>query len=528
MKLKYSPNATLPCLAWLASIKRSTGECQIEHGRLLETREKFFVEGVWPGSFPNGNFDRCESFFGSGAIQRSVDEIVFIPSSATVDYLYHSENKDRIMCSNSLPFLLAACDDELKEFYTEYSRINNSILNGIDKYDKIIPTRRGSVSRLMYHNLVVKDGMVGQEAKPRPPAFSSFEQYRSYLADGISGIIQNARDPTRNTPLRVLSTQSTGYDSTAINAIARDYGLDLALSINESKERHNYFGKNKRKKNWRSDSGDKICRQLGVKMCPIDRRYFQRDPESEVLYWAGVHNCQDMNLHQVSEHVNDGAVLLTGVLGEMWYNANSTPPALLALVNDQLERWDLSCHSLSEARLHIGYVHAPAPYIGARSRKSIFELTNSESMRQWSIGGDYDRPIPRRLGEDAGVPRHLFGQTKLATVVELQPPYLPHGKLLKKEFFNFVRRKRGSLSLMSMMLLPKINSTTGIISETIQMIMWKIPLPGRLKNSRIAKRLISLPKVGHRWNAVLYAYCINKTANLYVRSKSRPLGRSSV
>ena len=519
MNLKYSSNTSIPCLAWLASIKRSTGECQIEHGRLVETREKFFVEGVWPGSFPNGNFDRCESFFGSGAIQRSIDEIVFIPSSSTLDYLYHVEIKDRIMCSNSLPFLLAACDDELKEFYPDYSRINNSILKGIDNYEEIIPTRRGSVNRLMYHNLVVKGGMVGQEAKPLPPAFSSFEQYRSYLVDGISGIIQNARDPTRKTQLRVLSTQSTGYNSTAINAIARDYGLDLALSISKSKEPNLYFEKN-RKTNWRDDSGDKICRELGVKMCLIDRRYFQKDPESEVLYWAGMHDCQDMNLHEVSAHVNDGAVLLTGILGEMWYNANSTPSDRLALVNDQLQGWSLSCHSLSEARLHIGYVQAPVPYIGARSRKSIFELTHSESMRQWSIGGTYDRPIPRRLAEEAGVPRHLFGQTKLATVVELQPPYLPHGKQLKKEFFNFVRRRRGRLSLMIMMLLPNINSATGVISKTIERIMWKIPLPSPLKNSRFAKRLMPLPKIGSRWNAVLYAYCVNKTASLYVTSKS--------
>jgi hypothetical protein len=32
-------------------------------------------------------------------------------------------------------------------------------------------------------------------------------------------------------------------------------------------------------------------------------------------------------------------------------------------------------------------------------------------MQPWSIGGGYDRPVPRRLAEERGVPRHLFGQS---------------------------------------------------------------------------------------------------------------------
>ena len=509
MPFKYLPNANVPCLAWLASVNSSTGECRIEHGRLIEARERFFVEGVWPGPFQDGNFDRCETFFGSGAVKRSDDEIAFIPSSATVDFLYYSVTAERVFCSNSLPYLLAACDDKLDEFNPEYSRINNSIVKGIDNYEQKIPTRRGNVGRLMYYNLVVKGGMVRQEAKPLPPVFDSFEQYRSYFSDILTRIIQNARDPDRSVQLKVLSTQSTGYDSTAINAIARDSGVDLALSISEPKERLNYF-RRKQELNRPSDSGEEICRQLGIKMASIDRRYFLKDPNFEKLYWAGVHCCEDMNLHEVCKYVEKGAVLLTGQLGEMWYNASSTPSDRLRMVNDQLEKWDLSGASLSEARLHIGYVHAPAPYIGARSRKSIFALTHSESMRNWSIGGTYDRPIPRRLAEEAGVPRHLFGQVKLATVVELLPPYLPHGSLLRKEFSSYVKRKRGPLALMQMRLLPKINSA-------VVKLQWRI---GRLPPWLLLGKLVNrIPMLGRRFNSVLYAYCVNKTARAYVDTR---------
>jgi hypothetical protein len=462
----------------------------------VETCETFFVEGVWANPFEKGGFDRCESFFGSGAVQNIDGEIVFVPSSATVDYLYYAITLDRIVCSNSLPLFLAASNDRLDEFNNEYVRINNSIMNGIKRYEQRIPTKHGNVMRLMHHNLVTRRDYIGQEAKTLPPEFNSFEQYRTYLAHTIAGMMRNARQPARKIPLRIISTQSSGYDSTAINSIARDSGLDLALSISESKERRLYF--KHRAESRPSDSGQEIGRHLGIKVRSIDRRYFQKDPDNEYLYWSGVHNCQDMNLHQLREHVGNGAVLLTGVLGEFWYNTASTPQHLLALVNDELERWDLSCHGLSEVRLHLGYVHAPAPYIGARRRKNLFDLSNSEVMRPWSIGGNYDRPIPRRIGETAGVPRELFGQTKLATVVEFRQPYLPFGSPLRNEFFRFFRKKKGILRLLFLILAPRVNA-----------IPWEF-----LNRVPLIRRLIGLT-IGARFSGVLYAYCVNKAARIY-------------
>ena len=38
-------------------------------------------------------------------------------------------------------------------------------------------------------------------------------------------------------------------------------------------------------------------------------------------------------------------------------------------------------------------------------------------MTPWSVGGGYDRPIPRRIAESAGVDRQAFGQRKRAVAV---------------------------------------------------------------------------------------------------------------
>jgi hypothetical protein len=130
-------------------------------------------------------------------------------------------------------------------------------------------------------------------------------------------------------------------------------------------------------------------------------------------------------------------------------------------------------------------------------------------MRQWSIGGEYDRPIARRLAEEAGVPRHLFGQTKLATVVDVMPPYLPHGKVLKTEFFRFVRRRRGRVGLLWLIMLPKINRAI----QQVQRIGGR--LPQWIRESRVGKKILPIRMFGSRSNAVLYAYCVNKTAQLY-------------
>lgn len=506
MQFEYIENGDLPRLAWVAVVEDD--RCIVEHGRGVEAHDGYFVEGIWNGPFAEGSFDRCESFFGSGAVRRGA-ETVFVPSSATVDYLYYHTDAGRLLCSNSLPFLLASMGDGLNISDPHLGRINDSIMLGIDRHEREIPTLHGKVRRLMHHNLVVAHGSVKEEPKPCPPHFADYAQYRSYLDENLHGMLINAKDRVRRMPLRVLTTQSIGYDSTAINATARGYGIDLALTVAEPKERLGYYGGTRSRPE--SDSGEAICRILGIDVALIDRRHFESDPESEYLYWAGIHNCQDMNLHQVAQFTGDGAVLLTGVLGEIWYTAKSIGAARLSCVNNQVERWDLSCHGLSEARLHTGFIHAAIPYIGSRNRADIFAISNSEEMRPWSIGGTYDRPIARRLGEEAGIPREAFGQTKLATVVEVMPPYLPHGAGLRRAFFASARRTFGPVGAAWMQAAQKLNFPLMILCRAYD------------KMRRVVQARLSFMKpvqptqcrLGEHRKSALYAFCVNKAAQHY-------------
>ena len=54
----------------------------------------------------------------------------------------------------------------------------------------------------------------------------------------------------------------------------------------------------------------------------------------------------------------------------------------------------------------------PVPFIGCTSQVSIYQLTVSEEMAPWSVDYSYDKPIARRLVEEAGIDRDAFGVKK--------------------------------------------------------------------------------------------------------------------
>jgi hypothetical protein len=68
-------------------------------------------------------------------------------------------------------------------------------------------------------------------------------------------------------------------------------------------------------------------------------------------------------------------------------------------------------------------------------------------MAPWRLSNRYDRPIPRRLAEEAGVPRELFGQVKVGSTVEFVPPQIPQDPVLRAEYFEFLRARRPSQAL---------------------------------------------------------------------------------
>jgi hypothetical protein len=228
---------------------------------------------------------------------------------------------------------------------------------------------------------------------------------------------------------------------------------------------------------------------------------------------------------------------LTGVLGEMWYARDCVVEHRYDS-SDQLKRWDLGGHSLSEVRLHVGVTHLALPYIGARRRSELLEITESDDMSPWRLGTNYDRPIARRFAEEAGVPRDFFGQKKMATIVAMARPPFPFDPKLKQEYESYLLQNR-LLTSWQLPLTPVVlwfnnlvyrykpqqyfvDSLSEVKSDRHR---WRYRIGYAL--NRVAKTILRRPlKPTQLWThlyATLYCFAVNEVANRIYRKAIVPL-----
>jgi hypothetical protein len=514
-RLEYSLNRALPPLAWVASLS-DANQCSVTHGPLVETGASFFFEGAWAGEFLAARPDQTEVVFGSGGTALS-GGVTFVTSLATTDYLYYRTHHGVTTVANSLALLLAATDDALDPGYLGYAEINNSILSGTALYERRIPTRRGFVRRVMHANLVVEAGEAREVAKPEPPDFSTYSAYYDYLQTRYATLVRNARDGTRRNPLRIFSTQSRGYDSTAINAIAASHGLDGVFTIRTGKGGGSAADDPNELEV--SDDGTEIAQALGLApVIGLERRAFAKSFDDELYYHAAIHECQDANFKQLSERIDAPALLLTGILGELWYTRSSFYEERPDFLGADLRKADLGGHGLGEVRLRAGYVQAALPFIGARRRAQILALTESAEMSAWRLGVAYDRPLPRRIGEEAGVPRLAFGQVKIGSVVEFAVPQAPQTAALRSAYFNFLL-SAGLLTSLQIRLY-------GFVRRFNEMVWFTTPTRHRFFHyvmrlaSKLRRREIRIPIVWNRLRGSLFCFAVNECVKEYLNALS--------
>lgn len=76
-------------------------------------------------------------------------------------------------------------------------------------------------------------------------------------------------------------------------------------------------------------------------------------------------------------------------------------------------------HTFIETCLSTNSICIPIPMIGSDRWTELAALSNSKEMKPWSVREIYDRPIPRRIAEEAGVKRNDFGQLKAGAGISL-------------------------------------------------------------------------------------------------------------
>jgi hypothetical protein len=430
----------LPRLAWCARVRRGADEVAIRHGPWVETRDDCFVEGAWDGSFEQGRPDQAIALAGTGA-RATPGGVVFASSSSLHDRLYSARAGDELLVSNSLTFLLVEAADEPDPEYPYYAGdFMAHAFGGIRRRRRTIPTRRGVVAFHECGNIAVApDLSVRRVEKRAPDAPVDYASYVRLLEETIGRVLENAADPLRVQSYAPLATLSRGYDAPAVAALARRVGCTEAVTFAESTPGSPN----------RDDNGKPIGVRLGMNVTEFARRTYEDRPECLEAEFCVSPPGADVAMASMEERLV-GSLILTGRFGDDVWTRDS---AQILPDLRQHTAAGLAGSSMTEFRLRVGFLHFAPLFTGAQHIVRIHRIAASEGMRPWSVGGSYDRPIARRILEEAGVPRGLFGRKKMAGAVLPLTRVVHMRQSSREDFLAFGAAQRHSGWLLRKALL---------------------------------------------------------------------------
>ncbi|HTW66298.1 MAG TPA: hypothetical protein VME17_16865 [Bryobacteraceae bacterium] len=408
MRLEFERISSLPRLAWGARLRRNDPAVRILHGPWLETRDDCFFEGAWDGPLRDYRFDQAITFAGSGG-RLTGDAILFAAPSHTFQMLYSLPTGEERFVSNSLAFLLALSGERLdpthRHYYLDFVNYNHAGISVTAKRLRLAGPR--FVELYDCCNLAVQPDLTASRLeKSLGPPPRDFSEYASFLLGTAERVFANANDVVRQWVYRPVTCLSQGYDTTAVSALAAKAGCREAVSFRKSNSKSGYA----------DDSGSKIAPYLGLHLTEYERTDYDRLAETRDYEFYMEPGGVDRSMVLMEQQLA-GALLLTGRFGErLWEREWWTRLGLAGDAGHPLFQmptgFKLGGCALGEFRMKTGFIHFPLACSGGLHAPAIKTITYSRAMKPWSVGGSYDRPIARRIAEEAGVPRHLFGQVK--------------------------------------------------------------------------------------------------------------------
>lgn len=398
-RLSVEVDPSLAKLAWFARVSTSN-HVQALVGEWVELGASYFYEGCWNGDPLVPTFWDSYSFMGSGAFVGD-EEVVFATPCHTTEPLYSLRIGEEYSVSNSIPLLLEQSGCTLDTNYLEYESDILSISDGIRSYIRTIPINRDrQVSAVNIHYYCNIHVSVGRDieviSKPECSGFDDFTAYRSFLTRELEGIGANALDPRRKHSYPPIVFCSTGYDSSVCAVLGKQIGCDEAV-VFESK------------KGQRKDSGKDIVQALGYGTIheKDEKDYLNIPSASNYIPMFVASGELGTSVFFAAAHCElTGKMHLSGVHGDkIWdrWGKENNPNIIRSAYPDTAKK---------EYRLAVGYLTVLPAFLAISRHHDLHRISNSAEMRTWQLDNSYDRPIPRRIVEDAGVNRQLFGQHK--------------------------------------------------------------------------------------------------------------------
>ncbi len=420
-------------MAWVARVDPASACVHVWAGERVEWGQTWLVEGVWEGLFSEHAFHTSDTFFGSGMVVRG-QGVVFCASSALVDRLFVAQEEGGVCeVSNSLVALLAH-RGALLDANHDYHAESHAVLQGLGAYNRmfhVLDTQAVCWMQVYGENAVWENGVLHFETREKKRAFQNYTTYAQHLAGVLEGVQRNAMDTHRRCSMGFYSTVSSGYDSAAVTAfVAKMPGLKVYTCAQSNTPVPHWVARRF------SDDGTPVAQALGLGVRRLQPASLI-SAEDEMWFLAG--NCADHEsiFHSLAKDVResgDVGVLFSGYHGDKVWDKHLSE----AYVSRRVLRGDASGLALGEVRLWAGFVHVAVPFIGAREVQGLVCVARSEAMKPFSVGTHYDRPIPRRVCEEAGVPRHVFGVRKKAVARYV---CLPHHKSLRAQVLGVLARK---------------------------------------------------------------------------------------
>lgn len=395
--------------AWLIVI--TADDISIQSGNGVEFGDAFFAEGAWAGPFTGLGLRSSPFRCGSGALIEH-DEVILCAPTHSVEAIYCFSQGSRVIASNSLQLIVAR---EQTAFPPNLAKVRSrarTLKAGRADYDRALyETESGTMRRFAFGTVRVSRANLNLREE-HPTAFADFKHYREYrdhLLTTLRQLVDNAQNRHRRKPYdRVVTTVSSGYDSAACAALGKQLGAQEAVTLTTGRGDI-------------ADSGKDVSNALGL-LCHEYERFGSgltvRDGQSEYAHYldashlgaehsdflATINTTEDLFFSSFSPHLAN-AVVLTGFHGDKaWDMRCSSGP--------NVARGDNSGSGLDEFRKRIGFVNVPVPYIGVERHAELASICESDDMAEYRVGGPYDRPLPRRIAEESGVPRKAFGFKK--------------------------------------------------------------------------------------------------------------------
>ena len=398
MQFKYNINNQLPPLAWFALIAGDT--INVECGNAVACNDQFFVSGAWAGNFADGDFLHSDLRCMTGCSIAN-QGISFSTSSYPQETMFSMNTPEGFAIANSLPLLLAATDSKLDRNFFHYEEALNSVAYGRLRYIKNVPviTPRGK-QQLNLHICCTLDVATDGSFKATPIAtattFSTFDEYHNAMSAALRALRDNATDPARTKAYGMVSTISRGYDATAASALCRELGCDTTLTFN-------------RPVKYAEDCGSDIARKMGY------THVIEGDANevftNEQLWEAEAAAGGDISLvvFDVFSKQYTNCMLFMGVRGDSMWDKTA-----IDRCNENFDygRMKISNPQNPEHWLRTNTILVSVPLIFGDHWPQIAHVSNLDEMKPYSVGGNYDRPIPRKLVEDMGIERNEFGMSK--------------------------------------------------------------------------------------------------------------------